>query len=79
MIRLKMKNNKIHELKQIDSIFPKHQLDDLIIDKLKEIRQLQNNIKLDNLEYTTKREKVIASIILIIYCFEGVDRREICQ
>ena len=74
-----MKNNKIHELKQIDSIFPKDQLDDLIIDKLKEIRQLQNNIKLDNLEYTTKREKVIASIILVIYCFEGVDRREICQ
>ena len=62
MIRLEMKNNKIHELKQIDSIFPKDQLDDLIIDKLKEIRQLQNNITLENLEYTTKREKVIASI-----------------
>ena len=32
-------------------------LNDLIIDKLKEIKQLQNNIKLDTLEYAAKREK----------------------
>ena len=29
----------------------------MIIDKLREIMQLQNNIKLDDLEYTAKREK----------------------
>ena len=28
---------------------------DVIIDKLKEIKSLQNNIKLDNIEYTTKK------------------------
>ena len=32
-------------------------LNDLIIDKIKEIKQLQNNIKLDTLEYAAKREK----------------------
>ena len=44
-------------LKQIESIFPKKQLNDLIIDKLKEIMKLQNNIKLGNLKYTTKSRK----------------------
>ena len=46
--------NKIDELKQIESVFPKNQVTDLIIDKLKEIVQLQNNIKLDDLEHTAK-------------------------
>ena len=32
-------------------------LNNLTIDKLKEIKQLQNNIKLDTLEYAAKREK----------------------
>ena len=36
--------NKRDELKQTESLFPKNQLNDLIIDKLKEIMQLQNNI-----------------------------------
>ena len=49
--------NKIDELKQIESIFPKNQLNGLIIDKLKEIIHLQNNIKLHDLEYTAKRGK----------------------
>ena len=30
-------SNKIYELKQMEVIFPKNQLNDLIIDKLKEI------------------------------------------
>ena len=38
-------------------MFPKNQLNDLIIDKLKPIMQLQSNIKLDDLEYATKRGK----------------------
>ena len=40
-------SNKKDELKQTGSIFPKYQLNDLITDKLNEIMQLQNNIKLD--------------------------------
>ena len=47
--------NKINELKQIESIL--NQVNDLIIDKLKKMVQLQNNIKLDNLAYTTKSGK----------------------
>ena len=43
---------KIDELKQVQSIFLQNPLNDLIIDKLKEIKQLQNNTKLGNLEYT---------------------------
>ena len=49
--------NKTNELKQIENIFSKNQMDDLIIDKLKKIVQSQNNIKLGDLEYTTKRGK----------------------
>ena len=37
--------------------FP-NKINDLITDKLKEIVQLQNKIKLDDLEYTTKRRKL---------------------
>ena len=36
--------------------FP-NKINDVITDKLKEIVQLQNKIKLDDLEYTTKRRK----------------------
>ena len=49
--------NKINELKQIENVFLKNQVNDLIIDIVKEIVPLQNNIKLDDLEYTTKRGK----------------------
>ena len=38
-------------------MFIKNKLDNLIIDKLKETIQLQNNIKLDDPEYTTQRGK----------------------
>ena len=37
---------------QVQSIFLQNPLNDLIIDKLKEIKQLQNNTKLGSLEYT---------------------------
>ena len=50
-------SNKIYELEQIESIFPKNQFYDLIIDKLKENVSLQNNIKLDDPEYTAKSGK----------------------
>ena len=50
-------SHKIGELKQIEIVFPKNQLNDFIIDKLKEIIQLQDNIKVDHLEYTTKGGK----------------------
>ena len=50
---------KIDELKQVESVFPKNHLSDLLIDKLKKIIQLQNNIKLDDLECTTKKKKML--------------------
>ena len=37
--------------------FQNNQLNDLIIDKLKKIMPLQNNIKLDDIEYTAKTGK----------------------
>ena len=45
--------NKI-EFRQTEIIFTENHLRDFIIDKLKEIMQLQNNIKLGNLELTRK-------------------------
>ena len=50
-------SNKINELKQIESIFPKNTLNYLIFDQIKNTMQLQNNIKLGNLEYSAKRGK----------------------
>ena len=41
----------------MESIFPQNQMNDLILYRLKEIKQLQNDIELGNLEHTTKREK----------------------
>ena len=49
------------ELKKIESIFLQNQLNDLIIEKLKKIKQLQNNFKLDPLEYT-KKENIMFSV-----------------
>ena len=49
--------NKIDELKEIESIFQQNQLNGLIIDKLKEIKEL-NESKSDNLEYLTKRGNI---------------------
>ena len=62
-------SNKIYELKQMEVIFPKNQLNDLIIDKLKEIMQLRNNIKLDDLEYTAKRGNIIISVNTLYLLF----------
>ena len=44
---------------EIENIFPQNKLNDLIIEKLKEIVQLQNNIKLDNIQQ--RQEKNIIS------------------
>ena len=49
--------NKIDDLKEIESIFQQNQLNGLIIDKLKEIKEL-NESKSDNLEYMTKRGNI---------------------
>ena len=51
-------SNKIDELKQIQGIFPKNLLNDLTTYKLKEIIQLQNIIKSNNLNYKSKRRKI---------------------
>ena len=47
-------SRKIEELKHIECVSPRNQLKDLIIDKVKEIKQLQNNTELGNLGYTKK-------------------------
>ena len=46
-------SNKIDEITQTESVFPQNQFNDLIIDKRNKIKQSQNNISLDGLEYTT--------------------------
>ena len=53
--------NKIYELNQVKSIFPQNQSNDLVLDRLKQIEQLQNNIKLNELDYKTKPGKNIIS------------------
>ena len=61
-------SNKINGIKQTESIFPQNQFNDLIIDKLKEIKQLQNNINLDNNIYNIQhKEKNIMFLINIHY------------
>ena len=44
-------SNKKDELKQIEGIFPQNLMNDLICVKLKEIVNLQDIIKTDNLRY----------------------------
>ena len=50
-------SSKTNELKEIDGTFSKNLLNDLIIYKLKEIIQLQDIIKPNELGYTSKRVK----------------------
>ena len=50
-------SNITDEIKQIEIIFPQNQINDLICNKLKEIKQLEDNSNLDNLEYTSKRAR----------------------
>ena len=47
-------SNKEDELKQIEGIFLKNTLNDLIINKLKEIIKLQDIIKTDDLYYKSR-------------------------
>ena len=50
-------SNKIYQLKEIETMFPKSHLNNLIIDKFNEIMELQNTTTLGNLEYAAKRGK----------------------
>ena len=47
-------SNKKYYLKQIEGLFPQNLMNDFIRDKLKEIVDLQNIIKKDNLRYKSK-------------------------
>ena len=67
--------NKI-DLNQIQSLFLKNQFIVFIIDKLKEIMELQNKIKLDDLEYTTKKKSVIISVDTLYLLFFSRDIHE---
>ena len=50
-------------------------MNELIIDKLKENKQLQNNIKLDDLEYTTKNANIMLSVTIhYLLHFKGYKR-----
>ena len=48
--------NKRDELKKIEGIFPQNMMNDLICEKLKEIFNLQDNIKTDDLRYELKKQ-----------------------
>ena len=50
--------NKRDDLKQIEGIFPQNLMNDLIRDKLKEVINLQDIIKTNELHYKSKRGKV---------------------
>ena len=65
--------NKKDELKQIDGIFPKNLMNDLICDKWKEIVDLQDIIKTDNLRYNQKVEKfiILVTILCLWFLHEG--------
>ena len=43
-------SDKANELKQIERIFPRNVLNDLISNKLKKVIELQNSIELDKLD-----------------------------
>ena len=51
-------SNKKDEFKQIEGIFPQNFMNDLICDMLKEVVNLQDIIKTDNLHYKSKLRKV---------------------
>ena len=53
-----IRSNKDDQLKQIEGIFLKNLMNDLICHKLKEIVNLQNVIETDKLHYKSKRRKI---------------------
>ena len=53
-----IRSNKKDQLKQIEGIFLKNLMNDLICHKLKEIVNLQNVSKTDKLHYKSKRRKI---------------------
>ena len=63
-------SNKIDELNQIKNMFSQNQLNDLIIDWLKEINQLQNITKINELDYKTISGKnyIFSKYSLFIHC-----------
>ena len=48
-------SNKTDELRQVEGIFPKNLLNDLIISKLEDLIKLKDIIKLNKLVYESKR------------------------
>ena len=75
-------SNKKDEVKQIEGIFPKNMLNDLIVNKSKEIVTLQDITNTHDLHYKSKRRKykyiyiyiyiyinICIYIYIYIYCF----------
>ena len=65
--------NKKDKLKQIDGIFPQNLMNDLICDKWKEIVDLQDIVKTDNLRYNQKVERfiILVTILCLWFLHEG--------
>ena len=64
-----IRSNKKDQLKQIEGIFLKNLMNDLICHKLKEIVNLQNVIKTDKLHYKSKRRKFIVLMNIVCLLF----------
>ena len=69
-----IRSNKKDQLKQIEGIFLKNLMNELICDKLKEIVNLQNVIKTDKLHYKSKLRKIYS---FNEYCLPIVFLRDI--
>ena len=65
-------SNKKDELKQIEGLFPKYLVNDLIRDKLKENINLQDIIKKDDLGYKTTSKKSL--IIILNYLIDNFNK-----
>ena len=58
-----MKNKHVFKgYKKIEKIFQQKIFNDFVINKQKQMNQLQNNIQLNNLEYPKNEEKFMVSV-----------------
>ena len=71
-------SNKKDELKQIEDIFPQNLINALIRVRLKEIVNLQDIIKTDELYYKSKRTKILVKIPYLLL-FQEMYMKNICH
>ena len=56
-----------HMDQEIENIFPQNKLNEFIIEKLKEIVQLKNNVKLDNIQQREEKKCNINTHYLLFF------------